>query len=88
MKSKQTETRKPAPARKLTVPRKPAAHQPLPGNSHTELTPGELERMIATAAYLRAEKRGFSAGHELEDWVAAEREVRENLGSGPRRALQ
>ena len=31
--------------------------------------------MIATAAYFRAEKRGFQAGHELEDWVAAEAEI-------------
>jgi hypothetical protein len=29
---------------------------------------------IATAAYLRAEMRGFEPGHELEDWLAAEAE--------------
>jgi hypothetical protein len=31
--------------------------------------------MIAERAYYRAEKRGFAPGHELEDWLAAEREV-------------
>jgi Protein of unknown function (DUF2934) len=33
--------------------------------------------MIAEAAYLRAERRGFSGGHEKEreDWIAAEAEV-------------
>jgi hypothetical protein len=31
--------------------------------------------MIARAAYLRAERRGFEAGHETEDWLAAEQEV-------------
>ena len=33
--------------------------------------------MIAEAAYLRAERRGFSGGHEREreDWIAAEVEV-------------
>jgi len=31
--------------------------------------------MIAEAAYLRAERRGFAPGHEDEDWVAAEAEV-------------
>jgi len=31
--------------------------------------------MIAEAAYLRAERRGFLAGHEEEDWLAAEKEV-------------
>jgi len=30
---------------------------------------------IAEAAYSRAEKRGFEAGHELEDWLEAELEV-------------
>lgn len=31
--------------------------------------------MIAEAAYYRAQKRGFAAGHELDDWLAAEREI-------------
>jgi len=31
--------------------------------------------MIAQAAYLRAEKRGFAAGRELDDWLEAEREI-------------
>jgi hypothetical protein len=30
---------------------------------------------IAQAAYFRAERRGFKAGHELDDWLAAESEV-------------
>jgi hypothetical protein len=32
------------------------------------------EALIATAAYYRAERRGFLPGHELEDWLSAERE--------------
>lgn len=31
--------------------------------------------MIAQAAYLRAERRGFAPGLETEDWLAAELEV-------------
>jgi len=31
--------------------------------------------MIAEAAYLRSERRGFAPGHETEDWLAAEVEV-------------
>jgi len=31
--------------------------------------------LIAEAAFFRAEKRGFSPGHEVEDWLAAESEV-------------
>jgi hypothetical protein len=31
--------------------------------------------MIAQAAFLRAERRGFTGGDEIEDWLAAEAEV-------------
>ena len=34
---------------------------------------------IARAAYLKAEHRGFTPGHELEDWLAAENEVDQRL---------
>ncbi len=30
---------------------------------------------IAVAAYHRAQRRGFVPGQELEDWLAAEREI-------------
>jgi hypothetical protein len=33
------------------------------------------EALIATAAYYRAHERGFQPGHELQDWLAAEREI-------------
>jgi len=32
-------------------------------------------RMIAEAAYYKAEKRGFKPGYELSDWLEAEREI-------------
>ena len=35
--------------------------------------------MIAEAAYFRAERRGFSPGGELQDWLEAEAEVDELL---------
>jgi len=34
---------------------------------------------IAKAAYLNAARRGFAPGHELEDWLAAEKEVDQRL---------
>lgn len=40
-----------------------------------EVDPGRRQEMIAEAAYLRAERRGFNAGNPTEDWLAAEREV-------------
>jgi len=33
------------------------------------------EARIAERAYWRAERRGFEPGHELEDWLNAEREI-------------
>jgi hypothetical protein len=37
---------------------------------------GRHER-VATAAYFRAQRRGFEPGHELEDWYAAEHDIAE-----------
>ncbi|HVP32705.1 MAG TPA: DUF2934 domain-containing protein [Steroidobacteraceae bacterium] len=44
--------------------------------------------MIAEAAYLRAERRGFAPGHETEDWLAAEKEVEALLKLGARGPAQ
>jgi hypothetical protein len=42
--------------------------------------PGEQkQRMIAEAAYFRAQKRGFANSDPLQDWLAAEAEVNEYL---------
>ncbi|MFZ9609130.1 MAG: DUF2934 domain-containing protein [Methylococcales bacterium] len=35
----------------------------------------EFREMVAKNAYYRAEKRGFKCGFELDDWLAAEREI-------------
>lgn len=39
------------------------------------VTAEDRRAMIAEAAYLRAERRGFVPGSETEDWLAAEVEV-------------
>lgn len=44
--------------------------------------PEQRAALIAEAAYFRAEKRGFSPGHEAEDWLAAEAEVDARLLQG------
>ncbi len=33
------------------------------------------DELIRTAAYFRAERRGFAPGGELDDWLEAEREI-------------
>ncbi|WMJ10127.1 DUF2934 domain-containing protein [Nitrosomonas sp. sh817] len=39
------------------------------------VSPEERYRMIAEAAYYRAEKRGFAGGDTAEDWREAEAEI-------------
>jgi hypothetical protein len=41
-------------------------------------TAEQRHELIAKAAYFRAQRRGFRAGHELEDWLAAEAEVEQH----------
>lgn len=46
---------------------------------HGETRPMEdREARIARAAYRRAEERGFYPGHEIDDWLAAEKEIAES----------
>jgi hypothetical protein len=40
----------------------------------TRMVEYERESMIRLRAYYLAEHRGFAAGHEIEDWLTAERE--------------
>jgi hypothetical protein len=36
-------------------------------------------RLIAEIAYFTAERRGFSPGYEIDDWLEAEQEVESSL---------
>ena len=80
-----TESQQP-PAEKV-APRRRAAPAPAPAaaaGASTRMTVSADARraMIAQAAYLRAERRGFEPGHEEEDWLAAEAEVDALLKAG------
>jgi hypothetical protein len=77
-----TECPAPAPQTESRTRRKalPAAQ-----DAHRTNLPGEdRRRLIAEAAYFRAERRGFVRGCELEDWLAAEIEIDALLGEGDR----
>ena len=50
-------------------------HESLPTSYSPDSDMDEFREMVAVDAYYRAEKRGFEDGYELEDWLAAEREV-------------
>jgi len=62
---------RPTPARKSTE----AAAAPAP----KVLSPEELYRMIQETAYFKAKARNFAPGHDVQDWVEAEAEVRRRL---------
>ena len=47
-----------------------------------DATANRLER-IAEAAYRRAQSRNFAPGHDLEDWLEAEKEVDAAMKSRP-----
>jgi len=44
-------------------------------DSRPQVVPINLDDEIRRRAYELAEQRGFSGGHETEDWLSAEREV-------------
>ena len=88
MPSPQTRSHKTKPTPKMTDRGVTVAVKSKQGNS--EVRPGsgpalsaqERERLVAQAAYFRAEKRGFAPGCELQDWVEAEAEVLRLIGTG------
>lgn len=68
-----------APAKKVSAPKaeKPAAAKSAPKKAAKKNTvsPEERYHMIATAAYFRAEQRGFAGGYEMEDWISGEAQI-------------
>jgi Protein of unknown function (DUF2934) len=52
----------------------------LPTEVTTEMASEGLRALVAVAAYLRAENRGFAPGYEVEDWLMAETEIMMRLG--------
>ncbi len=56
-----------------------ASYENLEGNPEVETMEEQARLMIQEAAYYLAEKRGFSPGHELEDWLRAKKQVLERF---------
>lgn len=63
-------TEKQATAKKSAAKKVAAEHE-----SSQSITPDERQRLIAEAAYLIAEQRGFQGEKALDDWLQAEAEV-------------
>ena len=60
-------------AAKKVAPAKAAAARRTPKAAPS--VAADRESLVRMAAYLRAERRGFAPGYEIEDWLAAEAEV-------------
>jgi Protein of unknown function (DUF2934) len=76
-------TRKKADKNRVTVPAVPSNASPredliearaVEASPRARLSP-DLQNVIAARAYELYQKRGGQAGHELDDWLEAEREV-------------
>ena len=79
--AKAPKTAKPAEAGKAGM------KSTISSNARAEMSPDELRKLVSEAAYYRAKQRGFTPGHEMEDWVQAEAEVLRRIGADgtPRR---
>ena len=85
VKSAATEEKKPTVAvKKARAPKKVSVattitvtRAPIAQETAVRVQPSadEIKAMIATAAYYLAAGRHFSPGHELDDWLAAERRI-------------
>jgi hypothetical protein len=60
-----------------------AAKRTMAGDGGAVLSTEDQRRMIAERAYLRAERRGFTPGGEVSDWLEAEEEVVRLLAGQP-----
>lgn len=79
----ETKERRKAPRRTNAATPKPdttKAAAPMNADARAEASAEEIRQLIAEAAYYRAKQRGFTPGHELEDWVQAESEVMRSIG--------
>ena len=73
---------KKAAVKKKTVKKKSAKKKASKKSTKTaglNITAEERWKMIAVAAYHRAEKRNFAPGNELGDWTEAEKEIEKLL---------
>jgi hypothetical protein len=83
-----------AAAKKPRTPRKTPTKAPAPEAATGDVTivaaslestpepkpsPEDVGHMIATAAYYLAAARNFTPGHELDDWLEAERTIHAKL---------
>lgn len=70
-----------AAVKKPAAAKKPAAKRAKADVAKGAVTPEQRYRMIAEAAYYRAERQGFM-GDPVQDWIEAEAEINAHLSGG------
>ena len=50
-------------------------------SGRTQIDPARRHRLVAQAAYFRAERRDFAPGREMQDWLEAEAEIKQLVDS-------
>jgi hypothetical protein len=60
--------------------RPPLSFEPLRFVRRVVISEAERRQLIAEAAYLRAASRHFEPGHEVDDWLSAEKAVNAQFG--------
>ena len=76
--SRPVQASKPAKAAPDT-PRIRPPEREMSGNMQSRLSPEEVYKLIQESAYFKAKARDFAPGHEVQDWIEAEAEVRRRL---------
>jgi hypothetical protein len=88
--SRKTAAAKPSATANAVTEARPAAPKKAPAVRKTAAKPAvstpksagsDRAEMVRMAAFFRAERRGFTPGYEIEDWLAAEVEVAERVGA-------
>jgi hypothetical protein len=65
-------------ASRVTAKAKRPARAAVPAKAEVSAPAAEdYRRMVAEAAYFKAEKRGFAPGFEQQDWLEAENELKQ-----------
>lgn len=71
---------------RTTITTKKRVAKPRAKNSVTaaskDAADADVAKMIAEAAYYKAQARGFAPGHAESDWLSAERDILESLSPG------
>ena len=82
---KQTTAASPTPLRKAgeSTPNDASKPNAILKSSATPIMPEARRLMVAEAAYYIAANRGFECGHDVEDWLLAEKQIETVLVAPP-----